>query len=81
MPALLLALLAASASAGELSTFEQNLGKDSPAPASSGSGGKTSSPITSQTTYTLACTGFPGATPISVIETVTVNIIPVFEEK
>lgn len=47
----------------------------------SGSGGKTSSPITSQTTYTLACTGFPGATPISVIETVTVNIIPVFEEK
>jgi len=46
----------------------------------SGSAGRTSSPITSQTSYTLSCAGFSGAAPSSITETVNVNIIPVFEE-
>lgn len=46
----------------------------------SGSDGKTSSAIVKRTTYTLFCTALPGATPSSITETKTVNIIPIFEE-
>jgi hypothetical protein len=45
------------------------------------SGSQTSSPIHSQTTYTLNCTGEEGADPSSVQKSVIVNIAPVFEEK
>jgi hypothetical protein len=44
-------------------------------------GSQTSSPIHSQTTYTLDCTGEEGATPSSVQKSVIVNIAPAFEEK
>ena len=45
------------------------------------SSGKTSQPILAQTIYTLHCVGLAGATPSAVDKTVTVNIIPGFEEK
>ena len=45
------------------------------------SGSQTSSPIHSQTTYTLNCTGEEGADPSSVQKKAVVNIAPVFEEK
>ena len=54
---------------------------DSWSGAFSGASGRTSSPIVSQTTYTLSCSGLSGAAPPSITETVNVNIIPVFEEK
>jgi hypothetical protein len=44
----------------------------------SGSGGKTTSRITSQTIYTLSCTGIDHSI---FTETATVNIIPVFQEQ
>ena len=44
-------------------------------------GSQTSSPIHSQTTYTLNCTGEEGADPASIQKKATVNIAPVFEEK
>ena len=47
----------------------------------SGSPGKTTSPITAQTTYTLTCRALPGATPAVVTESATANIIPAFQEK
>ncbi|MDO8552376.1 MAG: InlB B-repeat-containing protein, partial [bacterium] len=48
---------------------------------SSGTGGKESSDIVSQTTYTLTCRPLPGApSDDPVVELVTVNIIPIFEE-
>ena len=43
--------------------------------------GKTSSPIIGQTIYTLHCIGNPGAQPPSVDKSVTVNLIPSFNEK
>jgi hypothetical protein len=43
----------------------------------SATGNQTSSPIFTQTTYTLSCTGTNGA---AVTETATVNILPIFEE-
>ena len=46
----------------------------------SGATGKTSSPIISQTTYTLTCNAYPGVTPPTISESETVNIIPVFQE-
>ena len=45
------------------------------------SSGKTSSPIIGQTIYTLHCIGNPGAQPPSVDKSVTVNLIPSFNEK
>lgn len=42
----------------------------------SGMQGVESSPIQSRTTYTLRCTALPGATPSSITEFKTVNIIP-----
>jgi hypothetical protein len=45
------------------------------------SGSKTSSPIRSQTTYTLNCTGHEGADPETVQKQAIVNIAPTFEEK
>ena len=48
---------------------------------SSGSAGKTTSPIIGQTTYTLSCAALPKATPASITETQTVNVIPTFQEK
>jgi hypothetical protein len=44
-------------------------------------GSQTSSPISSQTTYTLRCQGHQGASPSSVQKSVIVNIAPTFEEK
>jgi hypothetical protein len=44
-------------------------------------GSQTSSPIHSQTNYTLNCTGEEGADPSSVQKSVIVNIAPTFEEK
>lgn len=48
---------------------------------SSGSAGKTTSPIVGQTTYTLSCAALPGATPASITETQVVNVVPSFQEK
>jgi len=48
---------------------------------SSGNLGKTSRRIDSQVTYTLQCQALPGALPATVRETVTVNVIPIFEEQ
>lgn len=48
--------------------------------ATSGVDGVASSPILQQTTYTLTCLSLPEATPTSISETVSVNIIPVFQE-
>lgn len=47
---------------------------------SGGSTGKTTSPITEQTTFTLFCNAFPGAFPATVQESATVNIVPGFQE-
>jgi hypothetical protein len=44
-------------------------------------GSETSSPIHSQVTYTVNCTGEEGADPSSVQKSVIVNIAPTFEEK
>jgi len=44
-------------------------------------GDKTSSPITAQTIYTITCQGLAGASPSSVSESTTVNIIPDFQEQ
>jgi hypothetical protein len=44
---------------------------------SSGASGKTSAAITEQTVYSLACTGLDGS---SVSESVTVNVLPIFQE-
>jgi hypothetical protein len=46
----------------------------------SGSAGKTSAPILVQTVFTLTCTALPGATPASIQESQTVNVVPVFNE-
>lgn len=43
----------------------------------SGASGKTTRKITTSTTFTLSCTALPGASPLSVTETQTVNLIPV----
>lgn len=40
-----------------------------------------SSPIVGQTTYTLSCAAYAGATPPTFNETKTVNIAPIFEER
>lgn len=48
---------------------------------SSGASGRTSSPIRSQTIYTLSCSALPGATPSAVEERATVNVIPQFKEE
>lgn len=48
---------------------------------SSGTSGKTSSPIRSQTTYTLYCEALAGANPPFVKEHAIVNIVPQFREK
>ena len=40
-----------------------------------------SNPITSQTTFTLHCNGYAGATPGAISKSVIVNIAPSFEEK
>ena len=45
------------------------------------SSGKTSQPILAQTIYNLHCVGLAGATPSAVDKTVTVNLIPQFNEK
>ena len=45
------------------------------------SSGKTSRPILAQTIYTLHCVGLAGATPSAVDKSVTVNLIPSFNEK
>lgn len=42
----------------------------------SGAGGKVTSPITSRTDYTLFCHSLTGATPSTITETRTVNVIP-----
>jgi hypothetical protein len=49
--------------------------------ASSGSSGQTSSPLSSQTTFTLTCQALEGATPTTLTESVLVRIIPVFQEQ
>ena len=46
----------------------------------SGSSGKTTSPITGRTVYTLLCHALPGAIPATAQESVTVNIAPSFQE-
>ncbi len=43
-------------------------------------GAKTSSPIASQTVFTIVCQGLPGSTPSSVSRSSTVNVLPTFEE-
>jgi hypothetical protein len=48
---------------------------------SGASGSKTSSPIVARTTYTLICHALPGASPSSLTETQTVNIVPQFQER
>ena len=48
---------------------------------SSGVSGKLSTPVTRQTIYTLSCTALSGYTPSSFSESVTVNIVPVFQEQ
>ena len=45
------------------------------------SSGKTSQPILAQTIYNLHCVGLAGATPSAVDRSVTVNLIPIFNEK
>ncbi len=40
-----------------------------------------SSPITSQTIFTITCQGYPGSTPASVTQSTTVNIAPIFQEQ
>lgn len=45
------------------------------------SGTETSHPITSQTTFTLRCNGYAGATPGTITKTAVVNIAPVYQEK
>ena len=45
------------------------------------SGTRTSSAIHQQTKYTLFCNGYPGSNPSSVTKSVTINIVPIFEEK
>jgi hypothetical protein len=47
----------------------------------SGTTGKTSGSITAQTLYTLSCQALPGATPPSLSESRTINIVPIFEEQ
>jgi hypothetical protein len=47
----------------------------------SGAAGKTSSPITEKTDYTLSCTPLLGAQSQPIGETVTVNVVPVFQEQ
>lgn len=47
---------------------------------SSGSAGKESSAIESQTVFTMTCTSLPDAVPASITEIQTVNIVPVFQE-
>ena len=47
----------------------------------SGTAGKTTSRIVARTAYTLYCQALPGATPSSVQESATVDIVPVFEEQ
>jgi hypothetical protein len=47
----------------------------------SGSSGKTSSPIKSQTAYTLSCQAFSGGSPPSFSETQTINVLPQFQER
>ena len=44
-------------------------------------GAQTSAPITGQTIYTLNCDALPGATPATVSESTTVNIVPQFHEQ
>ncbi len=46
----------------------------------SGTSGQTSSPIIEQTIYTLSCESLSGASPASVTESKTVNVVPVFQE-
>ncbi len=46
----------------------------------SGASGKTSGQITTQTVFTLSCAALSGASPPSVTETQTVNLIPIIEE-
>lgn len=48
---------------------------------SSGSNGVTSSPILGQTQFVMVCQSIPGATPASITESQTVNVIPVFQEQ
>lgn len=43
-------------------------------------GTKTTSELAQQTKYTLTCQGHPGSTPASFTKSVTVNIVPIFEE-
>jgi hypothetical protein len=47
---------------------------------SSGSAGKTSSPIVQKTIFTMHCTTLEGATPASFDEQQTVNVLPIFQE-
>lgn len=54
---------------------------DSWAISSSGTSGQESGPITQQTVFTLTCSGLSGASPASVTQSVTVNIVPVFNEQ
>jgi hypothetical protein len=46
----------------------------------SGSSGKATSPITSRTDYTLFCRALVGATPSTITETRTVNVLPTWYE-
>jgi hypothetical protein len=48
---------------------------------SSGESGQETSEIRMQTIYTLTCQSVPDAIPATVTESLTVNIIPVFEER
>ncbi len=48
---------------------------------SAASGSETSSPIRAQTVYSITCQGFPGASPASVSDSTTVNIVPIFNEQ
>jgi hypothetical protein len=47
----------------------------------SGAAGKLSRPISQQTVYTLTCDSFPGAAAPNVSDSVTVNIVPSFNER
>ena len=46
----------------------------------SGAPGETTAPIIEQTTYTLHCDAFQGATPASIDETQTVDVLPSYRE-
>jgi len=61
-------------------SITSSTGTDNWTSASSGGSGVVSSPITQQTVYTLTCNSIAGAYPPTVSGSVTINLIPTFQE-